>query len=48
LLSSYAGTNIAETLLPNASPLNQAIKSDPDWKKVYQDDDFSVSVRKSD
>jgi len=38
--------NITETLLPTGLPLNQAIEHDPDWKKVYEDDDFSISIRR--
>ena len=37
--------NIAVTLLPTTSSLNQAIEHDPNWKQIYQDDDFSISVR---
>jgi hypothetical protein len=43
----FAEYNIAETLLPNDAALNQAIEHDADWEKTYQDDSFSISVRRS-
>jgi hypothetical protein len=43
----FAEYNIAEALLPNASPVNRAIEHDVDWEKIYQDEGFSISVRRS-
>ena len=37
--------NITETLLPKLSPLNQAIEKKSDWKKIYEDDKFAISIR---
>ena len=43
----FAEYNIAEVLLPNDAVLNRAIEHDADWEKAYQDDNFSISVRRS-
>ncbi len=43
----FAEYNIVETLLPNDAVLNQAIEHEADWEKTYQDESFSISVRKS-
>jgi hypothetical protein len=42
LFSQY---NIGATLLPESSQLEKAIEVDPDWKKIYDDNDFSISTR---
>jgi hypothetical protein len=43
----FAEYNITEALLPNDAALNRAIEHDADWEKEYQDDSFSISVRRN-
>jgi hypothetical protein len=43
----FAEYNIAETLLPTDGALNRAIEHDANWEKTYQDDSYSILVRRS-